>query len=145
MAKSNPLFVDSTLLHGDRIGTQIELGKILLYDDESVVLILTNHLNESRHVPMKLGEEGNYQTRVFLSHQKTITFRFVVEKEGRVLLQSAIYHARAQYAILEEWKPVFEEPTVALNPPTTPKAKHSVPTVAEYTRGVASLIEKWGL
>ncbi len=109
MAKSNnPLFVDSTRLHGDRIGTQIELSNVLIYDDEAVMVVVTNHLGEVDQVPMKLLEETmTYQARVWLGHQKTVAIQFVIEKNGKPILQSATMQTRAQYVISEDWVPVL--------------------------------------
>jgi hypothetical protein len=109
MAKSNPLFVDSTRLHGDRIGTQIELTQILLYEDEVAFVVVTNHLGEVDQVPMRLTEELTYQARVWLGHQKAITFKFVIEKAGKPVLQSLTHQARAQYVLSEIWVPVLIE------------------------------------
>jgi hypothetical protein len=145
MAKSNPLFVDSTLLHGDRIGTQIELTRAMVYEDENVVVVVTNHLGEAQHVPMKLSEEKTFVARVFLSHQKSITFRFVIEKEGKPLFHSATHQTRAQYAIIQEWEPYFDEPLPESLPRKVAAPPPPKPLTPEYTRGVASLIEKWGL
>ena len=141
MAKNNPLFIDSTRLHGDRIGTQIELTGILIYDDETVLVVVTNHLGEVDRVSMKLSEELTFQARVWLGHQKTINFRFVIEKAGKIILQSVTHHARAQYVISENWIPVLVEE--ASQPAV--EANISLPIPAGYTSTVASLIEKWGL
>ena len=149
MAKSNPLFVDSTLLHGDRIGTQFELSRILIYDEESVIVTITNHLGEVHHVVMKSTDDGAYQAKVWLSHQKMITYRFSVERGGRSLFESREYKARAQYALLEDWQPIDEPAVLTENPspaPALPVAVRDTPPPAlNYTRSVASLIEKWGL
>lgn len=147
MAKNNPLFVDSTLLHGDRIGTQIELNGILIYEDESVTVMVTNHLDESYHVPMKMAEDGTFQARLWLSHQKMVMYRFVVERNGKPIYQSAAGETRAQYAIVEQWQPIFNEP-ITLLPPTKvmpgPQSSIDRPLFVESARNVTSLIEKWG-
>ena len=107
MTKSNPLFVDSTKMTGDSIGTQIELSGIALYEDESVLVMITNHLGEVRQVSMTLNEDLCYQTRVWLSHQKSFTYQFVVAKGEQRVLESVPKRARAQYAILDVWEPVL--------------------------------------
>lgn len=150
MAKNNPLFVDSTLLHGDRIGTQIELNQVMVYEGESVSVLIINHLGESRQVPLKANDEGGFQARVFLSHQKVITYRFLLERDGKVFLQSTAKQLRVQYAIIEDWSPAQsgeEVPSAVLSEPK-PVAKRPLlekPFKSEYTKDVVALIEKWGL
>ena len=143
MAKNNPLFVDSTRLHGDRIGSQIELKDILIYEDEIILVVVTNHLGEVDRVPMKMTDDFNFQARVWLGHQKTIHFKFVIEKNGRPILQSAHHQARAQYLITESWIPVLVEEGAPEETQPTPQSNNPIP--AGYTSTVASLIEKWGL
>jgi hypothetical protein len=146
MAKSNPLFIDSTILHGDRIGTQVELNKILVYDDEVVIVEVTNQIREVQRTTMKpcSFEEMRFQARVWLGHQKNISYRFVIEKDGREILQSATRTGRAQYAIIDDWIPVLADgPAFPASPPEIPQA--SGPMLGEYVSGVASLIDKWGL
>lgn len=159
MAKSNPLFVDSTKLQGDAIGSQFELTKVLIYDDEALAVIVTNHLGSSQRVLMKFNENvGHYEARALLNHQKSITYQFVIERSGRRILQSAPKQTRAQYAILEEWEPLRSRGMVLaghVDPADLPDAKpagaaSSVPAPesnwpAESARNVKSLIEKWGL
>jgi hypothetical protein len=146
MAKNNPLFVDSTLLHGDRISTQIELHKVLIYDDETLFVVLTNQLGETQRVPMKLSTELNFQARVWLGHQKSITFRFVLEKRGREALQSATYKARAQYALIEDWEPAWGDDVAKIKEDAKPLALlPNAPLPGDYASTVSSLIQKWGL
>lgn len=147
MAKANPLFVDSTKLPGDSIGTQFELSRVLLYDEESLLVLITNQLGEVTSMPMTLNEEDVYQTRVWLRHQKSFTYQFVIEKGGQRVLQSVPKQARAQYAILERWEPVLAEPgaVVHLEPEPVDRAPEAAsPTrIPEHARSVASLIEKF--
>jgi hypothetical protein len=150
MAKSNPLFVDSTILHGDRIGTQIELAGALIYDDESLMVVVTNHLGESHHISMRAADGTlNYQARAWLGHQKTVTYQFVIEKNGQRILESPKKQGRAQYAILDTWEPILaEKGTPALNAaivePVEPHKDEAHVSTGEYAKSVASLIEKWG-
>jgi hypothetical protein len=135
MTKSNPLFVDSTKLYGDFIGTQIELRDVVIYDDETLHVVITNHEGSSDRVPMEQVDGGGYEARVRLSHQKAVTYQFVVEKQGRELLRSAIRQGRAQYAIIEKWEPLREP----LRPPA------ELPRASDMASTAKSLIEKWGL
>jgi hypothetical protein len=147
MAKRNPLFVDSTVLHGDRIGTQIELKNIFLYDNETVFVVVTLKEGETQRVPMKVLNDTTYQARVWMGHQKTVSLRFVIEKKGREVLQSATYQSRAKYAIIENWEPAWGEMADQVK---TIDSNYSmplpdVPLPADYASTVASLIEKWDL
>lgn len=166
MAKSNPLFVDSTKLQGDSIGSQFELKKVLIYEDESLAVIITNHQGNSQRVLMKMTDSGDFEARALLNHQKTITYQFVIERAGRRILQSAPKQIRAQYAIIEEWEPLrsrgrvlagnvdpeefpMTSPTVAaaasvIHQPATHQSS-AADWPAESARNVKSLIEKWGL
>jgi hypothetical protein len=147
MAKTNPLFVDSTLLHGDRIGTQVELGKILPYDDEMVVAMITNQLGETQRIVMKRNEQNNYQARVWLGHQKSVTYYFVIEREGAIVLQTAPKAARAQYAIIDEWVPVLADHDARFMPSekTVVLPPNSGKLLGDYVGSMATLIDKWGL
>ena len=145
MAKTNPLFVDSTILHGDRIGTQIELTRVLAYDDEVVIVEITNSIHEVQRVTMKLSDDGaRYQARVWLGHQKSISYRYVIEKDGREFLQSESKQGRAQYALLDEWIPILADGlSLPATMPEIPQASSQM--LGQYVGGVASLIDKWGL
>lgn len=165
MAKSNPLFVDSTKLQGDSIGSQFELKKVLIYEDESLAVIITNHQGNSQRVLMKINEAGDFEARALLNHQKTITYQFVIERAGKRILQSAPKQIRAQYAIIEEWEPLrsrgrvlagnVDIEDIPLTSPTMAAAASVLPQPspqssgtdwpAESARNVKSLIEKWGL
>lgn len=140
MAKSNPLFVDSTKMTGDSIGTQIELSRVALYEDEILKVIVTNHLNEVICEQMNLNEEMNYQTRVWMRHQKSFTYQFVIEKGDTRVLQSAPKQVRARYAILDQWTPVLAEPNAA------PVELESIPrqSIQDQVRTVADLMGKFG-
>jgi hypothetical protein len=142
MTKTNPLFVDSTKLHGDAIGTHVELRNVLVYDGEELFLEVTNHQGVSVKVPMKVGEGPGYESRVHLNHGKPITYRFIIEKEGQLLLQSPLFKGRAQYAIIEDWFPagLGEPPPLPAEPPLGGET----PWAGEYAKSVKSLIDKWG-
>ncbi len=141
MAKANPLFIDSTKMTGDSIGTQFEVSKIAIYEDEVLVVLITNHLNEVTRTLMNLNEDMGYQARVWLGHQKTFTYQFAIEKGGQRILQSIAKKARAQYAILEKWEPVLAEPdAVAEGEAAAPAPQTTIP---EHARTVANLIEKF--
>lgn len=156
MTKHNPLFVDSTKFHGDLVCTQIELKKVLLHDNESLFVMITNHQDISRRLPMKPLDENTYEAKIHLNHQTQITYRFVIEKDGERVFQSSNIKARAQYAIIEEWEPCFEEPentviateteeAVEAAPLETPESRQpGVSRVRESSMNVRNIIEKWG-
>lgn len=137
--KTNPLFVDSTKMTGDSIGTQIELSRIALYEGEVLKVIVTDHMSEVTSMEMNLNEELNYQARVWMRHQKSFTYQFVIEKDQRRILQSAPKQVRAKYAILDQWTPVLAEENI---PPVETEAPVSA-NIHTQVRSVASLIEKF--
>jgi hypothetical protein len=149
MAKSNPLFVDSTKFHGDRIGTQIELNNVMVYDDEILVVKIIDHSDEEHRVPMQMLNECVYVARVWLSHQKTISYWFEIEKDGQTLLASSRHQARAQYAIIEDWQPQLPNQQAETEAMPVDGANAlgigESPWAADYASTVESLIEKWGL
>lgn len=149
MTKTNPLFVDSTKLHGDAIGTHVELRNVMVYDDEDLVLLVTNHQGVAIRVPMKASEGRSFEARIHLNHQRAITYQFVIEKAGRTVLESTVYKGRAQYALIEEWQPIGVEGQAGLpvSAPPTPAAAVASEKgwPGEYAKSVKGLIEKWGL
>lgn len=106
MAKSNPLFVDSTLLRGDTIGTQIELSDVLLLDGEAIYLVLLNENDEEICLPMTATSETSYEAFVRLVHQRPVRFYFGIAKEGELLYRTHDYERIAMYALIESWNPI---------------------------------------
>ena len=149
MTKTNPLFVDSTKFHGDPIATQIELQKVIPYDDERLVAIVTNHQGISRRIEMTLSEAQNFEARLSLNHQQPITCQFFIEKQGVTLFHSRPYKGRAQYALIQEWEPLPGAPE-----PTLPslsaggfipaKITGNASWAKETSQGIKSLMDKWG-
>lgn len=145
MTKNNPLFVDSTKFHGDRIGTLIELSHVLIYDGESVVALVTNHQGELSRVPMTVNRDGNFEAKVWLSHQKSITCQFLIEKDGQEIFHSAARSTRAQYAVIERWQPVLDENPLPPPAETAPTPHPDVQRTAQWASHAESLIQKWDL
>ena len=146
MTKSNPLFVDSTKFHGDSIGTQVELKNVMIFDGEELLIVITNHNGVSLRIPMKLQDERTYEARVHLNHQKSITYQFVIEKDGVLVLNTAPRRSRAQYAIIEDWRPDLGDEAARIRietPEVGPSDDLAWPK--EYAGTVKSLIDKWGL
>lgn len=106
MAKSNPLFVDSTLLRGDSIGTQIELHNVLLFDGEAIYLVLLTENDEEICMPLTPTSETAFEVFVRLIHQRPVKFYFGIAKDGELLHRSEDYARIALYALIEEWNPV---------------------------------------
>lgn len=146
--KNNPLFVDSTKFHGDLIATQVELRNVLIYDDEALFAIVTNHKGESKRLAMRPLDERGYEARIHLHHQTVVTYRFVIEKEGRAFMFSRAEKARAQYAIIADWEPSDEDPTTLDLSAGASQAPASTPSPNAWPReqavGIRSLIDKWG-
>lgn len=141
--KSNPLFVDSTKMTGDSIGTQFELGKILIYDEDSLHVCVTLPGGEVTEMKMTLNAEGNFQAKVWLRHQKSFSYQFVIERDGKRILQSVARQARAQYAILDQWEPVLAEPN-ALPAKSMESLQTPHASIPDHVKSVASLMEKFG-
>lgn len=144
MAKANPLFIDSTKMHGDSIGTQVELSRVVLYEGEDLFVLITNHLGEVREVRMSINEDLSYQTRVWLNHQKTFSYRFVINQGEKHFLQSVEKKARAQYAIVDRWEPVLAEARAVSTGEEFESATALGPSIPDHVKSVASLIDKFG-
>lgn len=160
MTKSNPLFVDSTKFHGDLIGTQIELRNVMIYDGEALFAVVVNQQGQPKRMPMKQMDERSFDVRLHLNHQTKISYRFEVERDGRIFLRSPDYTGRAQYAILEEWQPILDgvtpppvvtmvqgaNPAPPAAPPSPPKSPEA-PTPPTWARdsaaNVRSLLDKF--
>lgn len=147
--KNNPLFVDSTKFHGDLIATQIELRNILIYDDESVHVVVTNHQGDTKRIPMKPIDERSYEAKVHLNHQTLVSYRFVIEKSGKNFMYSGSFKCRARYAIIEYWEPSQEAPEEIPAEPITGAALNTAGHLnstwpREQAMGIRNLIDKWG-
>lgn len=153
MTKSNPLFVDSTKVRGDVIGTQIELRKVMIYDDEQLYVLVTNNQGMTTRTQMKVLDYRSYEARVHLSHQTHVTFQFLIEKDSKILWLSAQHTGRAQYAIVEEWDPLTDETAIAaaqslINKPLNSldhKSEDPNAWARESSMNVRALMDKWGL
>ncbi|MGE0528650.1 MAG: hypothetical protein AB7G93_09145 [Bdellovibrionales bacterium] len=157
MTKMNPLFIDSTKFHGDVITTSIELRNVVIYDDETLFVHVTNHQNMARRIQMKPLDERGYEGRIHLNHQTLISYQFVIERGGERFLHSHIHQSRAQYAVIAEWQPArgvvkLEElppdsnsPTLTENQGRPVAGRGSASWARESSMSVRSLIEKWGL
>lgn len=114
MAKMNPLFVDSTRLQGDVIGTHVELSNIILFDDENLYLVLIQEDGQEVYYSMQ-AEESNtsdlptvYQAHLQLKHQSEMKAYFGIEKNGELLLRSNCEDKTAVYLWTETWTPIEE-------------------------------------
>ena len=151
MSKSNPLFVDSTKFHGDLIATQIELRNIMIYDDEQLYVVITNHQGDSKRIQMKMMDERSFEARIHLNHQTLVTYRFVIEKNGVNLLYSEAHKGRAQYALIALWEPTPEDAAAFPASASSVALATSQPAGAanpnwprDSAVGIRSLIDKWG-
>jgi|GEM_PF-2089890 len=154
MTKSNPLFVDSTKVRGDLIASQIELRNAMIYDDEQLFVLVTNHQGMTTRTQMKVLDYRSYDAKVHLNHQTHITFQFVIEKQGKILWLSAQHTGRAQYVVVEVWEPLTDEKAVAaaqslINKPLNNLDHKAEDTTAQWARessmNVRALMDKWGL
>ncbi len=142
MAKANPLFIDSTKMTGDSIGTQFELSAVCLYEDEELFVFITNQTGEVTQMPLKMNADLNFQTKAWLRHQKSFSYQYVIEKGGQRFLQSVSRQARAQYAILDVWEPVLADPDAM--PAREAEIASEPANIPDHVKSVASLIEKFG-
>lgn len=149
MTKSNPLFVDSTKLHGDRIGAQIELTGVLVYDTDRVSVNISDHLGQQHRLEMKVHDDGAPIARVWLQHQKPIAISFSIDREGQSTLHTGVHQLKAQYVISLPWQPIlgeFEAEKVAEAPAVKPSfGLPDTPWAGDYAQTVEALIEKWNL
>lgn len=148
MAKSNPLFVDSTKFQGDLIVTHIELKDVMIYEGEVLTVIVTNHQGITRNMEMSVVEGRSFEARIHLNHQTAFTYQFVIDKGESRLFQSLVFNGRASYSVVQKWAPVLEDPAKDLPPPEPPPVEDDVdPSLAwarESSKEVKSLIDKWG-
>ena len=144
MAKSNPLFIDSTRIHGDRIATQVEVTGVLLYDGERLSITVTGQRGEPNHIQLEPIDEKTFGTKIWLKHLEKINYQFVIEADDRRMFHSVIKQGRAEHAIVETWEAATEE-TVALS--ELKKEEQPIPRtwVADAASKAESLIEKWDL
>lgn len=144
MAKANPLFIDSTKMVGESVGTQFELSRVALYEGEGLFVLITTHQGTVTRMPMILNDELNYQAKVWLAHQKTFSYQFVIEKDGTRILQSAPQKNRAKYAILEKWEPVLADAHADPGTPPEISVSEMQTNIPELSKSLASLIDKFG-
>lgn len=146
MAKHNPLFVDSTLLRGDSIGTQIELSDVVVLEGEAIYLVLLNEDNEETCMALNQIGDTSYDVFVRLVHQRPVTFYFGIAKDGELLFRSQDYQRIASYALLETWIPKeipVESKKAATAPPLTEKSRVPLAGIdaAELSEDTMSFID----
>ncbi len=146
MTKNNPLFVDSTKLPGDLIPCHVELKKILLLDGEHLSLHLLNHEGQLIKKEMEPSEQNCFETRLHLNHQTQIHYQFVIEDENKEeIFKSQVYTERAQYALVEDWEPCADKPSLpTMNSPKTEPTLSGSTWRREPTPSYRELMEKWG-
>ncbi len=155
MTKSNPLFVDSTKTRGDLIASQIELRNCMVFDDEQLIVIVTNNQGMTTRTPMRVLDYRSYEARVHLCHQTHFTYQFVVEKDSKVIWLSPQYTGRAQYVTVEIWEPILDKSAAAAAEALIHKPINSLDHQQEEDNGatwaressknVRALMDKWGL
>ncbi|PWU20832.1 MAG: hypothetical protein C5B49_03640 [Bdellovibrio sp.] len=107
MGKQNPLFVDSTLHPGDGIRCLFEVRQVLLYEEESIYLVLLNTDGEESYAEM--SEAGtHYEATVRLMHELPIHFYFAIVKDEKLLFRSQIVQRTPRYTLVENWEPVVD-------------------------------------
>lgn len=147
--KDNPLFQDSTISTGTNIRTQFELGKVFLYEGESIVLLLKDG-KEQRVLGMKCIEPktGTYTCSHWLKHRQEITFQFVIKNKEGIIFQSPIQKGLAMYTLLETWEPCTDEDQVVmadLCETLVEDLEEEAEVPKEPEDVIGNLIDKWGL
>lgn len=107
MSRTNPLFVDSTKLHGETITTQIELDGVLLRDGEKVFAKVETRTGEVNVLPLSPVNERLYSGGTWLKHQEEITLQFFISHNQVVILSSKPKRVRVSYVICESWQPLI--------------------------------------
>lgn len=152
MAKTNPLFVDSTKMRGDRIGTQVEVQNIILHDGEKLFITVLGQSGQPMNTELEAVDETSFGGRVLLKHLENIRYQFVIEAGDARIFQSAIKQGRAEHMIVDKWEPVMEE-VVSLMDLKREEAASSQPMapssdrkwISDAARTGQSLLEKWDL
>lgn len=153
MAKTNPLFVDSTKMRGDRIGTQVELQNIILHDGEKLFITVLGQQGQPMNTELEPTDDKSYGGRVLLKHLESISYQFIIESNEARIFQSVIKQARAEHALVDKWEPVMEEVVslsdmkreeLSASPAATP-ASSDRKWISDAARTGQSLLEKWDL
>lgn len=147
--KDNPLFQDSTISTGTNIRTQFELGKVFLYEGESIYLLLKDS-KEQKVLSMKCidPKTGTYSSSQWLKHRQEITYQFIIKNKEGVIFQSTIKNGLAMYTLLETWEPCLDEDQIILADMQDDIVENLVeePDDAHEPEDViGNLIDKWGL
>ncbi|MCO5113292.1 MAG: hypothetical protein M9899_03860 [Bdellovibrionaceae bacterium] len=147
--KDNPLFQDSTISTGTNIRTQFELGKVFLYEGESVCLLLKDG-KEQRVLGMRCidAKTGTYTCSHWLKHRQEITYQFAIKNKEGVVFQSPIQKGLAMYTLLEVWEPCLDEDQVVmadLCETLIEDVQEEVEASGEPEDVIGNLIDKWGL
>lgn len=152
MAKTNPLFVDSTKMRGDRIGTQVELQNVILHDNERLFITVMSSQGQPMNTELEVLDEKSYGGRVLLKHLENISYQFVIEAGDTRVFQSVIKQAKAEHALVEKWEPVMEEAASLIDiqreePVARPAGVPSMSRtwISDAARTAESLVEKWDL
>lgn len=144
--KENPLFVDSTKTRGDNVKTVFELNRLLLRDDERLIIKIVEEPQGRQHEVLMRREEEAYTARVFLQHQNKLRFQFVILRDTQVVFTSLIHEDRVNYLIELDWQPswerklLFEKRHVVEN-----KSHKHYQQFQENKTLLGNLIKQWGL
>jgi len=153
MSKTNPLFVDSTKMRGDRIGTQVEVQNIILHDGEKLFITVLGQQGQPMNTELEPMDETSYGGRVLLKHLEGISYQFVIEAGEARLFHSTIKQARAEHALVDKWEPVMEEVVSLMDlkreeiaaSPAASAPSSDRKWISDAARTGQSLLEKWDL
>ena len=108
MKKNNPLFVDSTKFHGDRILTTIELTNVCTHFGETIFVKIKDTEAKESIVPMATQSENQWVGKIYLPHQKKIEYQFFITRNEIIVATSKLKTTQAVYTISESWEPELE-------------------------------------
>lgn len=118
MGKHNPLFADSTLLRGHEIRTVIELHGVMLYEGESLYLVMINSEGQEKYARMR-DEVTHFEVMVLLSHEVPAHFYFGVESDQKLLFRSLTIQRVPRYTLIETWAPANASHSSLITRPRT--------------------------
>lgn len=155
MTKGNPLFVDSTKLKSDSIGVHIELTNLILHDEESVFIKVTNEKGQINRTALKYSsEEGVAQGQLWLFHQQKVTYQFYIVKDQNIIFTTDVVESRASYILQHKWQPCFKtssllkvQKSVSSPKPKSKERSQKKAANESVSRGVervSSVMAKWG-
>ena len=143
--KHNPLFVDSTKVHGDSVPTIFELYRIFLYEGEKVYLYVEESNGNFHREVLKFNEKNQcWSTYLYLAHQTRVRFQYIIKNNDEVVFKSQQYSDLAKYNLETQWSPCLDVELLEPKKDTfKPKRKEFVANGYSSSH-LEKIIKKWG-